>query len=253
MHLLKFVILGLLCYCALWIIAENRLLSFRSFLSMKLKGTGNEKLARHVKGDNCTPSCHCTNQTFYSMPTNFKLNDIFEIDSMTEPFIDDNQEVVCIWNGTGIHRHLPHWLQIMYRCWSWWALFNDTRHQAILEIPIESQGYWNESLLRSPLAQGLWDDMKDALNIEIMMQDEKENRTDRLRAKPVITGTPWFANVDTVNMLRKHVIGKHFPGRPLSGCRDSNTRKNVVSTRARHITLPMLALVFWIEGKHETC
>ena len=68
MNSLKFVVLGVFCYCILWIIAENSLLSLGPFLSMKLKGTGNKKPARHEIGSTSYFQDLCKRDDILSLP-----------------------------------------------------------------------------------------------------------------------------------------------------------------------------------------
>jgi len=209
----------------------------------------NETL-QQIAGRQCTPTCNCTNQTFYRIPLNYTLEDIFALDHVSHS-MKKTTKAVCVWNGKSINKHLPHWLQIVYRCWSWWALHNAT-HQAVLEIPLESQSYWNEALLRSPLAEGLWIDMKEALSIVVIQQDNVTNSTQdkELRAMPIVKDTPWFPTVETAHVLRDYVVGKNFPERPLSGCKNSsahfqykNPLENVsipISTQISHARIGIL-------------
>jgi len=174
-------------------------------------------------GTTCIPSCNCTNLQFFGKMDSYKLVDMFKIDPVVTPTNTTQMQAVCVWNGKQVNQHLPHWLEIVYRCWSWWAMHNAT-HQAVIEVPEESQSYWKESL-KSSLADGLWRHMKRALSMKIVLQDKKRKEAEgqaMLRATPVTSKTPWFTDVKAARSLRDYVVEKTFPGRSLSGCKQRN-------------------------------
>jgi hypothetical protein len=166
--------------------------------------------------ESCAPSCiNCSSLKFYQAPRKL-LKGMFEINR-----INETDKAICVWNGEEINKHLPHWLEIVYRCWSWWMIHNDTHH-AVIEIPAESEPFW-KTALTSPLGGGLWKEMKRALSIEIAVIPKNTNTTMQgLRATPILKRTPWFANAETAHALRAHVVTSAFPGRSLDGCSRNN-------------------------------
>jgi FkbM family methyltransferase len=174
-----------------------------------------------VHEETCTPSCNCSNLQFYEPITNFTLQDVFTLSSSLSSE-KPSTEAVCIWNGTRLHQHLPHWLQYMYRCWNWWMLHNET-HQAVLEIPTTSKPFFDHGL-NVPLSNGLWDLIKEAFSVKVIVtENSTESNTTiqdyrRQAATPNVLHTPWFLDADMAHGLREYVMGKIFSVRPLSGC-----------------------------------
>ena len=170
--------------------------------------------------ETCTPSCqNCSSLKFFETPTR-SVGEIFRINGITT-----TKKAICVWNGEEINRHLPHWLEIVYRCWSWWMIHNET-HDAVIEIPVKSEPFWTIALT-SPLGGGLWQHMQQALSIEIVVIPNNTNTTlQGLRATPIIRKTPsaepWFIDTHTARALRDYVVSTAFPGRSLDGCRNAN-------------------------------
>ena len=176
----------------------------------------------------CIPSCNCTNQKYFKRKTDHTLEDLYEIDLIPPTKNSSEMQAVCVWNGKKVNAHLPHWLELVYRCWSWWDLHKDT-HRAVLEVPTESQMHWDRAQ-RSPLAEGLWRQIRDALSVIVVSEPRDGSAAQysgKRRATPIKSNgwtlnddlrMPWFATVETAHSLRDYVVGKTFPGRPLSGC-----------------------------------
>lgn len=177
-----------------------------------------------VNDDGCSPSCtNCSKLKYFESKKNFDIRDLYSIELLNNTIGSTPDAAVCVWNGTHLNTHLPHWLEIVYRCWSWW----DMQHlkQNVLEVPNGALELWNRSR-SSPFAEGLWNVISRAKRIEVRVGGN--NTASQIRATPSPNKIdwsfddelylPWFSSVKTARTLRKLVVKKTFPGRRLSGC-----------------------------------
>ena len=174
--------------------------------------------------DECSPSCtNCSKLEYFELDKQFKMNDFYAVEQLNNNIGSTPETAVCVWNGTNLNTHLPHWLEIIYRCWSWWDM-QDLKTN-VLEVPKDSFEFWNRSRT-SPFAEGLWNVMSRAKRVEIRIGGNTTASEIRATPLPNTVGwslrdelyLPWFSSIKTARTLRKLVVKKTFPGRRLSGC-----------------------------------